>query len=101
MKPAFEYEANMIVHCSLINSWRAFIKKPLVLREISYIDLPSLFIYAENDICPSWSVKQVSNHIPNSRYIKIEGAEHFIWLNNKKELGNVLKPFIKLTGEGC
>lgn len=99
LKPNFEYEANKIVHRSLINSWREFIKKPLLLREISQIDLPSLFIYAENDIRPSWSIKQVSNLIPNSRYIVIEGAEHYIWLNKEKELSEVLKPFIKLTGQ--
>ncbi|WP_306009520.1 alpha/beta hydrolase [Bacillus sp. MMSF_3328] len=78
LKPNFEYEANKIVHRSLINSWREFIKKPLLLREISQIDLPSLFIYAENDIRPSWSIKQVSNLIPNSRYIVIEGTLYLV-----------------------
>lgn len=99
LKPDFEYEANNIVHRSLIDSWREFIKKPLLLKEISQIDLPSLFIYAENDIRPSWSIEQISNLIPNSRYIEIEGAEHYIWLNKKKELGEVLKPFIKQMGQ--
>jgi proline iminopeptidase len=96
-KPNVMYEANKIVHRSLIDSWRAFIKKPLLLKEISQIDLPSLFIYAEYDIRPSWSIKQISNLIPSSRFIEIEGAGHYVWLNKKNELGEVLRPFIKLT----
>ena len=95
LKPEFEYETNMMVHRSLINSWRAFIKKPLLLKDISQLQIPSLFIYAENDIRPSWSIRQVSSLISNSRYIEIKGAEHYIWLSKKNELGEVLRAFIK------
>ncbi|MDW0117541.1 alpha/beta hydrolase [Sporosarcina thermotolerans] len=95
LKPDFEYEANVMVHRSLINSWRAFIKKPLLLKDISQLQIPSLFIYAENDIRPSWSIRQISRLISNSRYIEIKGAEHYIWLSKKNELGEVLRAFIK------
>jgi proline iminopeptidase len=94
LKPDFEYEANKIVHRSLINSWRDFIKQPLLLKEISQLNLPSLFIYAENDIRPSWSIEQISNLINDSRYIVIKEAEHYIWLSKKNELGEVLRTFI-------
>ncbi|WP_235753856.1 alpha/beta fold hydrolase [Psychrobacillus sp. INOP01] len=95
LKPDFEFEANKMVHRSLINSWRAFIKKPLLLKDISQLQLPSLFIYAENDIRPSWSIRQISSLISNSGYIEIKGAEHYIWLSKKNELGEVLRAFIK------
>lgn len=95
MKPDFHYEANKIVHRSLINSWRSFIKKPLLLKDISEIKVPSLFIYAENDIRPAWPIMQISNLITNSRYIEIKGAEHYIWLSNKNELSDILTDFIK------
>lgn len=94
MKPDFEYEANKIVHRSLINSWRSFTKKTLLLKEISEVEIPSLFIFAENDIRPSWSIKQISNLISDSSYIEIEGAGHYIWLSEKDKLGEVLRSFI-------
>jgi len=83
-----------MVHRSLINSWRAFIKKPLLLKDISQLQILSLFIYA-NDIRPSWSIRQVSSLISNSKYIEVKGAEHYIWLSKKNELGEVLRTFIK------
>ncbi|MBB4826427.1 proline iminopeptidase [Sporosarcina luteola] len=94
LKPDFEYEANKIVHRSLINSWRSFTKKTLLLKEISEVEIPSLFIFAENDIRPSWSIKQISNLISDSSYIEIEGAGHYIWLSEKDKLGEVLRSFI-------
>nr|WP_081472417.1 alpha/beta hydrolase [Ornithinibacillus scapharcae] len=95
LKPDFEYKANKVVHRSLINSWREFIKKPELLKDISQLQLPSLFIYAEEDIRPSWSIRQISNLISNSRYIEIKGAEHYIWLSKKNELAEILRTFIK------
>jgi len=95
LKPDFQFEANKIVHRSLINSWRSFIKKPLLLKDISEIQVPSLFIYAEHDIRPAWPIMQISNLITNSKYIEIKGAEHYIWLSDKNKLSEVLRDFIK------
>lgn len=93
--PDFEYEDNKIVHRSLIDSWRHYIKNPNLLKDISHLELPSLFIYAENDIRPSWSIKQISNLINISKYIELKGAEHYIWLTKQNKLGEVLGDFIK------
>lgn len=95
LTPEFKYQVNKIVHRSLINSWRSFIKKPLLLKEISEFNVPSLFIYAENDIRPSWSIKQISSLMKNSSYIEIEGADHYIWLSEKNKLHKVLKAFLE------
>ncbi|UTR08993.1 alpha/beta hydrolase [Evansella sp. LMS18] len=90
-----KYEHNKVVHRSLINSWRDFIKQPELLKEISQLELPSLFIYAEKDIRPSWPIEQLANLIPGSAYINIKEAEHYIWLNKKQELTSVIKSFLK------
>ncbi|WP_423408967.1 alpha/beta fold hydrolase [Heyndrickxia sp. MSNUG] len=95
LKPDFEFEANEIVHRSLIDSWRSFIKQPLLLKEITQLNLPTLFIYAQNDIRPSWSIEQIHNLINGSRYIEIKGADHYIWLSKKNELAEALRSFIK------
>lgn len=93
--PDFEYEVNKIVHRSLVDSWRTFIKKPNLLKDISNLQLPTLFVYAQNDIRPSWSIQQISNLINHAKYVEIEGAEHYIWLKNKTELSEVLREFIQ------
>lgn len=95
LMPDFEYEVNRIVHRSLIDSWRTFIKQSNLLKEISQLKLPTMFIYAQNDIRPSWSIKQISSLIDYSKYIEIEGAEHYTWLNDKNKLKEVLRDFIK------
>ncbi|MBM7619335.1 proline iminopeptidase [Bacillus tianshenii] len=93
--PEFAYEPNKIVHRSLIDSWRAFIKQPSLLRDISELDLPTLFVFAEKDIRPSWPIQQLSFLMKNSRYIELEGAEHYIWQTKQDELAEVLREFIK------
>lgn len=93
--PELEYEHNKVVHRSLINSWRDFIKQPELLKEISQLELPSLFIYAEKDIRPSWPIEQLANLIPDSAYINIREAEHYIWLSKKQELTSAIKSFLK------
>ena len=93
--PEFEYEPNKVVHRSLIESWRSFIKKSSLLKEISNINFPTLFVFAEKDIRPSWPIKQISNLINHSEYIEIKDAGHYIWLTREKELGDVLSVFIK------
>ncbi|MCH7321827.1 alpha/beta hydrolase [Solibacillus sp. MA9] len=100
LTPNFKYEVNTIVHRSLIDSWRTFIKNPNLLKDISHLDLPTLFIYAENDIRPSWPIKQISALINNSKYIEIEGAEHYVWLSKKIALAKILRDFIK-NFESC
>ncbi|WP_449536547.1 alpha/beta fold hydrolase [Ferdinandcohnia sp. Marseille-Q9671] len=93
--PDFAFEVNKKVHRSLINSWRSFIKRPTLLKEISQLEIPSLFVYAANDIRPSWPIKQISNLIKNSTYIEIEDTEHYIWLCNKEKLREILREFIE------
>lgn len=95
LTPEFEYAANKVVHRSLIESWRSFIKRPSLLKEISNINFPTLFVFAEKDIRPSWPIKQISNLINHSEYIEIKDAGHYIWLTRENELGDVLRAFIK------
>ena len=94
--PDFEYEVNKTVHRALINSWRTFIKQPELLKQLSNINMPILFIAAENDIRPSWPIQQISALIEHSEFIEIQGAEHYIWLNKKEELEIILGNFISL-----
>ncbi|MGM9986153.1 MAG: alpha/beta fold hydrolase, partial [Bacillaceae bacterium] len=83
------------VHRSLIDSWRTFIKTPSLLKDISTITCPSLFICGEKDIRPSWPIKQVANLINDAKYIEMKEASHYIWFDKEEELGEILREFIK------
>lgn len=67
-------------------TWTAFIKRPALLRELSQLSVPAIFINASNDIRPNWPTQQIANLIPRGEYHEIEGAAHCIWLTHAEEL---------------
>ena len=75
-------------------SWRRFIKRPALLRDLAQLDLPVLFVYGANDIRPSWPVEQLARLIPNARYIPLEGAGHYLWMDQPGALRTVLQTFL-------
>ena len=67
-------------------SWRSYIQRPNLLRELSITKVPFAFIYGSQDIRPSWPTQQLAHLIPNANYIEIKGAAHCIWLTHPQEL---------------
>ncbi len=96
LMPDFKYEVNKAVHRALLNSWRTYIKNSNLLKQLSQMEVSTLFIYAENDIRPSWPIRQLSTLINHSQFIEIQGAEHYIWLQNKEseKLSEILKDLL-------
>ncbi|HEK9099983.1 TPA: alpha/beta hydrolase [Bacillus pseudomycoides] len=92
--PNSVYSYNKDVHRSLINSWRNFIKQPNLLKEISRIDIPSLFIHGQRDIRPSWPILQIASIINGAQAIEIAEAEHYIWLQKENSLREVLRQYV-------
>lgn len=86
LTPQFRHPVNQLVHRSLLESWREFIKQPSLLRRISKIETPILFIGAEKDIRPSWPIQQLAALIETSESKLIIGAGHYIWLEKPEEL---------------
>ncbi|WP_257009889.1 alpha/beta fold hydrolase [Evansella halocellulosilytica] len=93
--PEFFSEVNKVVHRSLLDSWRKWIKRSTLLKEISTIDVPALFIFGEDDIRPSWPVEQLSELMKHASFVKIDGAEHYIWMKKQDELNGLVRTFIK------
>jgi proline iminopeptidase len=65
-----------------------------LLKAISRLNVPALFVYGDRDIRPSWPVEQVARLIPAARFELIEGAEHVIWLSHPDELNSLLRDFV-------
>ena len=67
-------------------SWREYIKRPTLFREIADLQIPATFINGGKDIRPNWPTEQLASLIPKGRYIEIPDAAHMIWLTHATDL---------------
>jgi len=67
-------------------TWRQYITRPTLLREIADLQCPATFIAASDDIRPNWPAQQLANLLPHGKYVEIEGAAHYIWLSKPDAL---------------
>lgn len=81
----FTADPNVNRECN--ESWRAYIKRPTLLNEISTIGIPATFIYGTRDIRPDWPTRQLAALLPYGQFVEIDRATHTIWLSHAKELG--------------
>jgi proline iminopeptidase len=98
--PPFDYPPNLEVNTQVNRSWKEYIQRPSLLKEIAQLDRPALFLYGERDIRPSWPVEQVAQLLPNVSFQMIVGADHHIWMNHAEELRKALRGFIQQIAEG-
>jgi proline iminopeptidase len=92
--PHFDYPPNYEVNTQLNRSWKGYTQNPTLLRTISRLRVPALFIYGDKDIRPSWPIEQVASLMPNARFEFIEGAGHVIWVSHPNELKSNLRNFV-------
>jgi proline iminopeptidase len=76
------------------NSWKAFIKQPLLWKQVSMLALPILAVVGSEDIRPSWPVEQITNLMPEARFEIINGAGHYLWLTHSRQLYLILRDFL-------
>ena len=74
-------------------SWFRYIKSPDLLRRISELTIPAVFIHGTADIRPGWSAEQIAKLMSNAVYETID-AEHYIWLFSPDKLKHSLRRFI-------
>lgn len=92
--PVMNFPGNDQVNKLGNKSWHEYIQNPQLLKEISQLRIPSLFLYGSNDIRPSWPAEQLSNLMPNSQFEMIKDAEHYIWLTHEDEMKSKLREFV-------
>ena len=101
-KGGLEFKADAAVNSDCNRSWREFVKRPTLFREIADLQVPTVFINGEEDIRPNWPTKQLASLIPGGRYVEIHGAAHAVWLTHATELRQELRKAIRhivRTGE--
>lgn len=74
-------------------SWHEFIKRPKLLKEISALPVPALFINGRFDIRLSWPAQQIANLMPQARFENVD-ADHYLWLSKPDEVRRLLREFI-------
>lgn len=67
-------------------TWRAYCRRPALLRELSVLQVPCVLINGEKDIRPDWPTQQLAELIPLARYVEIPGAAHYLWITHEEEL---------------
>jgi proline iminopeptidase len=67
-------------------TWREYCRRPDLLRDLSALEVPCVFINAGEDIRPNWPTQQLAGLIPRARYVEIPDAAHCVWLTHSPEL---------------
>lgn len=81
-------------------SWKEYIKRPTLLREIADLHIPAVFINGGKDIRPNWPTEQLASLLPGGRYVEIPGAAHAIWLTHADELRRELRKAVRQIVQG-
>ena len=92
--PDMDYPFNTAVNMAGNRTLREFGRAPDFYLRVSRMDMPALFVMAENDIRPSWPAEQLASLMLGAKIVRVKDASHFIWLDNPKELQKVLSEFI-------
>jgi proline iminopeptidase len=94
-QPEYAYPPNRIANRQLNDDYKSFIKRPALLRELAELEVPSLFLYGESDIRPSWAVEQIARLMPAAKFVMIPNADHYFYLSNPDVVRSQVDAFLK------
>ena len=86
-----EFSADPAVNRDGNRSWREYIKRPTLFREIADLKIPATFINGGRDIRPNWPTQQLAALMPHGGYVEIAGAAHTVWLTHAAALRTELR----------
>jgi proline iminopeptidase len=67
------------VHAALSASFVRWIHEPDVLRQLADSTVAMTFIAPQNDIRPSWPLRQLASLIPHGEFEEVPGVAHNFW----------------------
>ena len=67
------------VHAALSASFVEWIHEPELLRRLADCTISMTFVSPQNDIRPSWPLRQLAALIPNGRFEELPGVAHNLW----------------------
>jgi proline iminopeptidase len=93
--PDFLYKGSDEVNKTGNMSYQKYIQHPDLYKNISKLEMPALFMCAENDVRPNWPAQQVQSLVANSKLVFISEATHYIWLTHYDEMKTELRNYLK------
>ena len=96
-----EFTADNAVNGDGNRSWREYIKRPTLFREVANLQLAATFINGGRDIRPHWPTRQLAALLPRGQYVEIAGAAHTIWLTHASELRSELRRALRRLMEAA
>ena len=91
----FDYPPNMEVNAQVNRSWKEYIQRPALLKELAALDRPALFLYGERDIRPRWPVEQLARLLPDAQFRLLAGANHYLWATHAAPMQTMLQAFVR------
>lgn len=70
------------MHTALWESFKDWIHQPTLWRALADSTVPMLFIAAENDIRPSWPLRQLAELVPGGNFEVVSDVPHDYWATN-------------------
>lgn len=95
--PWLPYRANEEVNRVGNAEYREYIRKPTLWRDLAQLEMPILFLCAQNDIRPNWPAMQLSHLVKKGTLSVIDGAEHYLWLKQRSAVEKSLREFLGLA----
>jgi proline iminopeptidase len=96
----YAFPPNLEVNRQLNVEWKAYIKRRGLLRDLSMLERPALFVYGSEDIRPSWPAEQLAALLPKAEMEMLAGAGHNLWLTHGEELERLVTAFLRQMADG-
>jgi len=89
------YEQALTIDQESLIKGLQFLEKTDLRKELSLIECPSLVLHGTQDaITPFTSGEYLSSHLPNAKFIPIEGAGHALPITHPKEIAAHIEEFL-------
>lgn len=66
-----------------------------IYDELSVVKCPTLIIHGESDPLPVEAPRKIHQHIPQSRFVILKQAGHFMFIESPGELFSIIRNFLK------
>jgi proline iminopeptidase len=66
-----------------------------LVGQVRGLDLPALIIHGALDLCPAWPAEELSELLPDARFVLLEEAGHFPWIEQSQAVATELRNFLQ------
>lgn len=83
------------VNRALNDEWRARTEDPSFAERVRACRVPALFVQGARDTRPNWPAERLAALLPDARYVALEGAGHFPWVDRPEAFLATVTPFLQ------